>query len=105
VAQFRFLLSFENWEAVFVKTTVNVVFNNFFEQETNLNLLVTGPFHFFQFFPKSLKKIIDERLYSHINKHNILVMEQFGITEKTCTEMATDILLNNMLFSLDKKLC
>jgi hypothetical protein len=48
-------------------------------------------------FSKIIEKIIFKRLYAHINKHNILVSEKFGFKEKSSTEIATHILLNNIL--------
>jgi hypothetical protein len=44
-----------------------------------------------------------KRLYSHIGKHNILVPEQFGFGENSSTEMATRILLKNLLSCLKDK--
>jgi hypothetical protein len=54
-------------------------------------------------FSKITEKIIYKRLYSHLNKNNILVTERFGFREKSSTEMATYSLLNNILSSLDNK--
>jgi hypothetical protein len=42
-------------------------------------------------------------MFSHLNKNNILLTEQFGFRKKLSTEMATYTLLNNILSSLDKK--
>jgi sarcosine oxidase/L-pipecolate oxidase len=39
-------------------------------------------------FSKFIEKIIYKRVYSHLNKNNILVNEQFGFREKLSTEMA-----------------
>jgi hypothetical protein len=38
---------------------------------------------------KIIEKIIYKRLYSHLNKNNILVTEQYGFGEKLSTEMAS----------------
>jgi exonuclease III len=54
-------------------------------------------------FSKIIEKIIYKRLYAHVNKHNILAAEQFGFREKLSTEVATHILLNNILSAFDKK--
>jgi len=42
-------------------------------------------------------------LYCHLINNNILVNEQFVFREKLSNEMATYILLNNVLSSLDRK--
>jgi hypothetical protein len=54
-------------------------------------------------FSKIIEKIIYKTLYCYLNDNNILVNEQFGFREKLSTDMATYALLNNILFSLDKK--
>jgi hypothetical protein len=54
-------------------------------------------------FSKITEKNIYKRQYSHLNKNNILVVEQFGFREKSATEVAMHNLLNNILPSLDKK--
>jgi hypothetical protein len=56
-------------------------------------------------FSKITEKIIYKRPYLHLNENNVLVTEKFGFREKSSTEMATHILLNNILSSLDKKKC
>jgi len=43
-------------------------------------------------------------LYSHINISNILVKEQFGFRTNSSTEVATYILINNILSSVHNKL-
>jgi hypothetical protein len=54
-------------------------------------------------FSKIIEKIIYKRLYSHISKHNILVPEQFRFRENLFIEMATHILLKNILSCLEDK--
>jgi hypothetical protein len=56
-------------------------------------------------FSKITQKIIYKSLYSHLNKNNILVNEQYGFREKLSTEMATYTFLSNTLLSLNKELC
>jgi hypothetical protein len=60
--------------------------------------------HFSPLTLKLLKKIIYKRLYSHLNKNNVLVTEQSGFREKSSTEMATYTLLNNILSSLNNNI-
>ena len=54
-------------------------------------------------FSKIIEKIIYRRIYSHLNRNNILAKEQFGFRKESSTEMATYNLLDNILTSLDKK--
>jgi hypothetical protein len=54
-------------------------------------------------FSKIIEKIIHNRLYSHLNRNNILAKEQFGFRKESSTEMPTYNLLYNILTSLDKK--
>jgi hypothetical protein len=41
--------------------------------------------------------MIYRRLYSHLNRNNILAKEQFGFRNESSTEMATYNLLDNIL--------
>ena len=55
-------------------------------------------------FSKIIEKNIYKRLYNHININNISVEEQFGFRTNSSTEIATYILINNILSSLNNKL-
>ena len=61
------------------------------------------PISLLPLFSKIILKIIYERLYCYLNDNNILVKDQFGFGEKSTTDTAMYILLNNVFLSLDKK--
>jgi hypothetical protein len=55
-------------------------------------------------FYKIIEKIINRKLYDHININNILVNEKFSFRNNLYTETATDTLLNKILSSLNNKI-
>jgi hypothetical protein len=56
-----------------------------------------------QNFSKILEKVIYERMFSHLNNHNILVKEKFGFRENSSTALATHNLLGNIYMALNNK--
>jgi hypothetical protein len=46
--------------------------------------------------------VIYKRLYSHLNRNNILAKEQFGFRKESSSEIETFNLLDDILTSLDK---
>jgi hypothetical protein len=60
-----------------------------YEKSDKTKLCNYRPVSLLPTFSKIIEKIIYKRLYSHLNKNNILVNEQYGFREKLSTEMAT----------------
>jgi len=56
-------------------------------------------------FPNIIEKIIYKRLYCYSINNSILVNGQFGFRDKLSTDTATFTFLNEVLSSLDKKIC
>jgi hypothetical protein len=78
-----------------------------YKKEIKLNFPTTGLPHFLHYFLKLLKKpfvkIVLSLNNNNNNNNNILVNEQFVFREKLSTEMATHVLLNDALSSLNRK--
>jgi hypothetical protein len=55
-------------------------------------------------FSKGFEKVMQSRLLKHLNKYNILSMEQYGFRTKLTTDKATYTLNNEVLKALNNKL-
>ena len=55
-------------------------------------------------FSKVFEKIIYDRLYTHLERNNILVQEQFGFRRHHSTEQAAFSLINSILTAMNNKL-
>ena len=59
------------------------------------------PISLLAYFSKILGKVIDPRLYEHINQHNILATKQYGFRNNSSTEKAFFKLINEILLTLN----
>jgi hypothetical protein len=51
-----------------------------------------------------IEKLVNARLYAHIDKNNILENEQYGFRTHTSTEQASYMLINGILTAMNNNL-
>ena len=75
-----------------------------FKKGNKQNISNYRPISLLSSFSKIIEKLINNRLYVHIEKNNILVNEQYGFRTNTSTEQATCMLINEILTAMNNNL-
>jgi len=73
-----------------------------FKQGIDKMLKITDQYPFYCFFPKTLKKLLYQRLISFVNKHNILSEAQNGFRKMKTTETANQTFIQSIQDSMDQ---
>ena len=80
------------------------IVNPLFKKGEKTELTNYRPISILSSFSKIIEKVIYKQLLNHLNKHNILVQEQFGFRSGTAMDKTIYKLINEILNALNNKL-